>query len=158
MFRLWRTEWFERIPPTEQVDFGDGKQVSAADLLEGHARRLTAHNAARAGIDDPAAAQTDQQQIRTVAPTLAPLTELAREVADTLPDTTPTPYFRATLNQALTQTHRQHHAQRVLGIRPTPTPSHHWHNLFIVAFVLTVVSLGLTVVRLPRGRARSSHC
>ncbi|MCB0065038.1 MAG: hypothetical protein KDE19_23100, partial [Caldilineaceae bacterium] len=83
MLRLWRLEWFERTPPIEQVDFGNGRQVSAVDLLEGHARYLNKRERSTQFDAHPT--------INTVAPTLTPLTDLAAEVAHTLPDAEPTP-------------------------------------------------------------------
>ncbi|MEZ4673882.1 MAG: hypothetical protein R2932_06500 [Caldilineaceae bacterium] len=150
MIRLWRAEWFQRTPPIDQVDFGNGHQVSAADLLDGHFRRLTVEADSSSSLSaEPQPDRFDdhlQQQIDAIVPTLTPLTDLAETLAHAMPDAEPTPYFRDTLNKALTQTHRQHHAQRVLGIRQTASEQDHWRVLFWVTFMLTVVSLGLVLI------------
>lgn len=142
MFRLWRLEWFERTPLIEQVDFGNGQHMSAVDLLEGHFRYITGR--------DRTAKQDSHTTINPIAPTLTPLTDLAEDVAQTLPDAGPTPYFKDTLNKGLILTHRQHHAQRVLGIRPHMEESYAWRDWFVVSLILTVVSLGVVSICIPR--------
>lgn len=142
MIRLWRTEWFERTPPIEEVDFGCGYKISAADLVDGHAERLTSRTK-QLRSDEASVNGELGDAIDRVAPTIKPLTDLAEEVAHTLPDAEPTAYFRDTLNKALTQTHRQHHAQQILGIRPTAVEEQGWRSWFVVSFVLTVVSLSV---------------
>lgn len=146
MIRLWRTEWFERTPPTEQVDFGHGQIVSADDILDGHFQQLTAQNSRHPSIHplSPEQAQQERQtKIEQVAPQLTHLTDLAEQVAETLPDAQPTMHFRSTLNKALTETHRQHSAQRTIGIRPTPTDSREWTNLLILGLILMILTMGV---------------
>lgn len=142
MVRLWRTEWFERTSPIERVDFGNGQQISVVDLLEGHFRYIFGQQRS--------AAHDVHTTINTIAPTLTPLTDLAEEVAQTLPATGPTPYFKDTLNKGLILTHRQHHAQRMLGIRPTVEKTYAWRDWFVVSLILTIISLGLVSIRVPK--------
>lgn len=157
MIRLWRAEWFERTPPIEEVDFGNGRQVSAADLLDGHFHRLTTPST-DGNSQQPSETASEEVRIpvendfktaiNVVAPTLTPLTELAEEIVETMPEAGPTPHFRDTLNQALTQTHRQQRAQETLGIRPIPVEGNHrLRNWLVVTIVLTVISLGIVVLQ-----------
>lgn len=149
MIRLWRIEWFERTPPIEQVDFGNGHQVSAVDLLDGHFHQLTAQsdniNPTTTPLVVVQSASDRHAKIKIVAPTLTPLTDLAEAVADVVPEAHPTPDFRSTLNKALTETHRQHRAQRTLGIRPTVSNDNSWHNLLIVTVLMAVITLGVAL-------------
>jgi hypothetical protein len=141
MIRLWRITWLERTPPIEEVDFGFGQRVSAADLLEGHFHQLAT------ATTEPAAQQAKARHaiIEVVAPTLTPLTDLAETVAQTIPEAHPTAHFRSTLNKALTETHRQHSAQRTLGIRSTPAEPHGWQSILIVSLILTVITFGVAL-------------
>lgn len=135
--------WLERTPPIEEVDFGFGQHVSAADLLDGHFHQLTATSESSA----PAAQQAQARHtiIEVVAPTLTPLTDLAETVAQTIPEAHPTDHFRSTLNKALTETHRQHSAQRTLGIRPTRPEPRDWQSIFLVTLLLTVITFGVAL-------------
>jgi len=145
MIRLWRIDWFERTPPIEQVDFGNGQQISAVDLLDGHFHQLTAQSDQR----------ERQAKLAVVAPTLTPLTDLAEAVAETVPEIHPTSDFRNTLNKALTETHRQHHAQRVLGIRSVEPDTSYWRNLLLISVLMAIITVGVAFhgQHLARSRA-----
>ncbi len=131
--------WFSERTPIEQVDFGDGRAISAADLLDGHFQRLATQ---------PLPVEHDlHTTIAVVAPTLTPLTDLAEAVAHTLPLAQPTPQFRDTLYKALEQTHRQHHAQRILGTRPIVTESHEVHAWLMIGVAFTMVGIVLAFYR-----------
>ncbi|MCB0128978.1 MAG: hypothetical protein KDE58_42220 [Caldilineaceae bacterium] len=148
MIRLWRTEWFERIPPTEQVYFGNGQIVSADDILDGHFQQITGHSEQNSSANSLTTKQAQQERhtkIEQIAPHLTPLTDLAENVAETMADAQPTTHFRTTLNKALTETHRQHSAQRTIGIRTTQAHDDEWKNLMIVGLIITVLTLGVAL-------------
>ena len=75
------------------------------------------------------------------------MTDLAEEVAHTLPVAQPTPQFRDTLYKALEQTHRQHHAQRVLGTRPQVVETNEVHAWLIIGTAFTIVGIVLAFYR-----------
>jgi hypothetical protein len=147
MIRLWRREWFERTPPIEEVDFGNGHRVSAADVLDGHFHQLAAHSGnTQQNSTLPVAlhtAQDRQAMIEVVAPTLTPLIDLAEAVAQRMPEAQPTAHFRHTLNKALTETHRQHSAQQTLGIRQFQAEEPGWHKFVVVSLILMVITVGV---------------
>lgn len=131
--------WFSERTPIEQIDFGEGRAVSAADLLDGHFQRL-----ATQPVSPSLSGEHDlHTTIAVVAPTLTPLTDLAEEVAETMPLAQPTPHFRDTLYKALEQTHRQHHAQRVLGTRPVATENNEVHGWLVIGVVFTIAGIFL---------------
>ena len=136
-------DWFSERTPIEQVDFGNGRAVSAADLLDGHFQRL----ATQPVPQSLSGAHELHTTIAVVAPTLTPLTDLAEEVAHTLPVAQPTPQFRDTLYKALEQTHRQHHAQRVLGTRPQVVETNEVHAWLIIGTAFTIVGIVLAFYR-----------
>ncbi len=130
--------------PAEKVDLGNGRFVEGEDVLESHfhnqldAPRLTVH------------VEGDLNRALTaLAPGLASLTELAEEVDQLVPRVQPTPQFRQDLHKALELTHRQHHAQRVLGTRiDTPEPQTAWGMLsLIVVIVVSVISVTVYLYR-----------
>ena len=140
--------WFSERTPIEQVDFGDGRAVSAADLLDGHFQRL-----ATQPPSEPLIVPIERDlhaTIAVVAPTLTPLTDLAEEVAHTLPLAQPTPQFRDTLYKALEQTHRQHHAQRVLGTRPQVVETNEVHTWLVIGVVFTIAGIFLMLYKRRR--------
>ena len=143
--------WFSERTPIEQVDFGNGRAVSAADLLDGHFQRL----ATQPVPQSLSGAHELHTTIAVVAPTLTPLTDLAEEVAHTLPVAQPTPQFRDTLYKALEQTHRQHHAQRILGTRPTVVENNEVHSWLVIGVVFTIAGIFLMLYK--RRRLPVSH-
>ena len=138
--------WFSERTPIEQVDFGNGRAVSAADLLDGHFQRL----ATQPVPQSLSGAHELHTTIAVVAPTLTPLTDLAEEVAHTLPVAQPTPQFRDTLYKALEQTHRQHHAQRVLGTRPQVVETNEVHTWLVIGVVFTIAGIFLMLYKRRR--------
>lgn len=134
----WAELWpFWKQQPLEQtsIDMGNGRTISAEDVLDGHFHRL-ATTTVQVQVKDNL-----QAAITVVAPTLAPLTELASEVAQAVPVAQPAPQFRHDLQKALELTHRQHSAQRKLGARP-PQPQTNWGTIgAIIAGLLIVVGL-----------------
>jgi hypothetical protein len=137
MIRFWGFLQFGDQPdaPAEKVDLGNGRFVEAEDVLESHfsnrldTPRLTVH------------VEGDLNQALTVlAPGLASLTELAEEVDQLVPRVQPTPQFRHDLHKALELTHRQHHAQRVLGTRvERPEQQRPWTLVAIIVVVAACV-------------------
>ena len=120
---FWRGETL----PQGGIDLGNGRMMGAEDVLEGHYRRLASHRPSAGG--QPATRQVAVQvgdnltvAITVLAPTLAPLTQLAEQVSGVVPVVGPEPQFRQNLHQALERTHRQQAAQRALGTRPAPRP------------------------------------
>ena len=119
-------------PPVEQVDLGNGRVVGGEEVLDSHfsnrldAPRLTVH------------VEGDLNRALTaLAPGLASLTELAEKVDEAVPRAQPAPQFRQDLQKALELTHRQHHAQRVLGTRvETPAPGVPWTMLVLLLVVI----------------------
>ncbi len=93
------------------IDLGDGRQLRAEDVLEGHFRRLAASTCQSEELRVQVT-PTFSAAIRVMAPQLAPLTQIAEELASTFPNVSPAPDFRRDLHQALEMAHRQHTAQR----------------------------------------------
>jgi hypothetical protein len=121
--------WMQRVGhifrreslPQGGIDLGNGRILGAEDVLEGHYRRLSTRQAATRQVavqvgDNLTAA------IAVLAPDLVPLTEVAEQVSGAVPYVAPEPHFRENLHQALERTHRQHAAQRVLGVRQAARP------------------------------------
>ena len=142
MIRFWGfLQWSDQPDaPVTPVDLGNGCSVKAEDLLDSHftnridAPRLTVH------------VEGDLNKALTaLAPGLASLTELAEEVDQAVPRAQPTPQFRQDLQKALELTHKQHHAQRVLGTRvETPEAQIPWSMLSrVVLLVACTISLTL---------------
>lgn len=142
MIRFWGfLQWSDQPDaPVTPVDLGNGRSVQAEDLLDSHftnridAPRLTVH------------VEGDLNRALTaLAPGLASLTELAEEVDQAVPRAQPTPQFRQDLQKALELTHKQHHAQRVLGTRvETPEAQMPWSMLsLVVLLVAFTISLML---------------
>lgn len=125
---VWNRQTVEKAP----IDMGNGRLISAEDLLDGHFRRLATTTVQVQVKPDLQAA------ITVVAPTLAPLTELASEVARAVPVAQPAPRFRQDLQRALELTHRQQAAQRKLGTRPAPA-ERHWGMLGGLAAGLLII-------------------
>ena len=109
MLQRRATAWPWRRPKTiSAIDLGGGRLVPPEDLLEGHFHRLTqpvnpqpATHAQR-GQDVSVQVSPDMRAtIRVVAPTLAPLAQLAEELIARLTFVKPTPQFRADLQRAL---------------------------------------------------------
>lgn len=131
--------------PVTPVDLGNGRIVKAEDLLDSHftnrigAPRLTVH------------VEGDLNKALTaLAPGLASLTELAEEVDQAVPRAQPTPQFRQDLQKALELTHKQHHAQRVLGTRvETPEAQTPWGMLSLVVLLVTC-TIGITLYLMKR--------
>jgi hypothetical protein len=149
-------QWFffarRRTQPEDTgpaIDMGDGRFLTAADLLEGHYHRLATQTVAVQVKPDL------QSAITVVAPELAPLTAVASEVAQAMPRVQPAAHFRADLHRALELTHRQQHAQRVLGTRTPETESDLPWSLLILLASLVVVLAGLLWFR-QHQRSRQS--
>lgn len=137
-------QWWQREPlPKGGIDMGDGRQLGAEDVLEGHFRRVAARRR-------PSTRQVSVQvgdnltvAIAVLAPDLAPLTELAEQVSGAVPLVEPEPQFREHLHQALERTHRQHAAQRALGTRPAPRPKPTYRLHWWVALAGLLATLAL---------------
>lgn len=140
MIRFWGFFHMARQPEAlaEKVDLGNGHTVAGEDLLDSHftnrldTPRLTVH------------VEGDLNRALTaLAPGLASLTELAERVDEAVPRAQPAPQFRQDLQKALELTHRQHHAQRVLGTRvETPDREASWT---IIALLLLVIVCTVSV-------------
>lgn len=96
------------------IDLGDGRQLRAEDVLEGHFQRLAASTCHSEELRVQVT-PTLSAAIRVMAPQLAPLTQIAEELASTFPTVSPAPDFRRDLHNALEMAHRQHAAQRAAG-------------------------------------------
>jgi hypothetical protein len=142
---LW-SELRGRLLPQNQanrkIDMGNGRFATAADLLEGHFHRLATQTVTVQLKPDLQAA------ITVVAPELAPLTAVASEVAHAMPQVQPGEQFRQELHRALELTHRQHHAQRILGTRPPAEEmqSSWWLAALLVGVVVALL-LGRSLLR-----------
>jgi hypothetical protein len=155
IFEQWRDtlrhNWSQWLLPAAiqadepQIDMGNGYFLSSTDLLEGHYHRLTTRTV-NVQVDPDL-----QAAITVVAPTLAPLTEVANEVADTMPKVQPQAQFRADLHRALELTHRQHQAQRVLGTRQTPAVD---KRAEVARWGVALALLGVLCVWIYRSRRR----
>lgn len=134
--------------PPAKVDLGDGRFVAAEDVLDSHftnrldTPRLTVH------------VEGDLNRALTaLAPGLASLTELAEEVDQAVPRAQPTAQFRQDLHKALELTHRQHHAQRVLGTRvETPETQTPWK--LIALLIVVIVCMASVTGYLSKRRAK----
>lgn len=134
MIRFWGFFHMAGQPelPADKVDLGNGQIVQGEDVLDSHftnrldTPRLTVH------------VEGDLNRALTaLAPGLASLTELAEKVDEAVPRAQPAPQFRQDLQKALELTHRQHHAQRVLGTRvETPEPGVPWTMLALILMVI----------------------
>ena len=134
MIRFWGFLNLSEQPEAtaEQVDLGNGRVVGGEDVLDSHftnrldTPRLTVH------------VEGDLNRALTaLAPGLASLTELAEKVDEAVPRAQPAPQFRQDLQKALELTHRQHHAQRLLGTRvETPEPGIPWTMLALLLVVI----------------------
>ena len=147
MIRFWGfLQWSDQPDaPVTPVDLGNGCSVKAEDLLDSHftnridAPRLTVHVEGELN-----------KALTALAPGLASLTELAEEVDQAVPRAQPTPQFRQDLQKALELTHKQHHAQRVLGTRvETPEAQIPWSMLSLVV-LLVACTISLTLYLLKR--------
>ena len=147
MIRFWGfLQWSDQPDaPVTPVDLGNGCSVKAEDLLDSHftnridAPRLTVHVEGELN-----------KALTALAPGLASLTELAEEVDQAVPRAQPTPQFRQDLQKALELTHKQHHAQRVLGTRvETPEVQIPWSMLSLVV-LLVACTISLTLYLLKR--------
>lgn len=147
MIHFWGfLQWSDQPDtPVAPVDLGNGRTVKAEDVLDSHftnridAPRLTVH------------VEGDLNKALTaLAPGLASLTELAEEVDQAVPRAQPTPQFRQDLQKALELTHKQHHAQRVLGTRvETPEPPMPWSMISLVV-LLVACTISLTLYLMKR--------
>jgi len=146
MIRFWGFLQFQdqQLDPAEKIDLGNGRFVEGEDVLDSHFQsqletpRLTVH------------VEGDlNRALAALAPGLAALTELAEEVDQLVPRVQPAPQFRHDLHKALELTHRQHHAQRVLGTRvEIPDPQTPWGMIsFLVVIVVSVVSMTIYLYR-----------
>lgn len=152
MIRFWGFfQWSDQPEmPVEPVDLGNGHIVKAEDLLDSHftnrvdAPRLTVH------------VEGDLNKALTaLAPSLASLTELAEEVDQAVPRAQPTPQFRQDLQKALELTHRQHHAQRVLGTRVELPESQVPWSMIALMVVLFACTFSVTRYWMKRRNARA---
>lgn len=147
------TEWWQRRRGRDfpGIDLGNGRTLTAEEVLEGHYRRVAA---LRRPSVQQAAVQVDNNlpvAIAVLAPDLAPLTHLAEDVSVVMPPVEPTADFRRNLHDALERTHRQHNAQRILGARPARRASHSLQRSWILAAVVTVV-VGVLALLLWQGQ------
>lgn len=142
--------------PPAGIDFGNGAQLGAEDVLETHFQRLARTRTVPIQVGDNLVGA-----IAVLAPQLAPLTLLAEDVAYALPPVQPASTFRTTLHHALEQTHRQHTAQRMLGTRlesracVTPRP-HGARILIAVLLGLCALAIG-TWFFAPKRRSLQSE-
>jgi hypothetical protein len=121
-----------------QIDMGNGRYLTAADLLEGHYRRLATQTVTVQLKPNLQAA------ITVLAPELAPLTEVASEMVEAMPRIQPANQFRQDLHRALELTHRQQQAQRVLGTRtPVESGDLPWTLLLVLTSLVAVLALAL---------------
>lgn len=101
--RVFLWPW-QRTKTEHGIDLGGGRLVPAEDLLEGHFKRMAQPAAPGGrGAQDVSVRVGPEMNaaIRVVAPSLAPLAQVAEELAAKLTLVTPTPQFRADLQRAL---------------------------------------------------------
>ena len=155
MLRIWPVTWFEELPQAKPIELGNGQVISVEDALEGHFQRLETAKRTVQGMTISAEERLDAA-IEAVAPHLTPLTGLANEVAAATPIAQPNESFRETLHKALEETHRQHQAHRILGIRQEQS-SHGFSQqiLFTSVFILTALLVGWLVHRRKQQRVLS---
>jgi hypothetical protein len=159
-----RGRWFgraQRRSARNSIDLGGGHRVAPEDLLEGHFRRLATDWAASLTPQPalaPAGPRTQEVRvqvaprldtaIRVVAPTLAPLAQIAEELAAKIPTVQPPAQFRAELHEALEQAHRRHLEQQSLSPLPAPRRTLPW----LLAGLLAALGLAGVALWLLRRR------
>ena len=142
--RKMKTQIKDEIDPKMKINLGKGQTIHAIDVVEGHAQRLrkAKTNAAPAGSE-----QAITSAVRTVAPEVAPLTDLALNIANNSTNAQPASKFRKELQQALETSHRQQSVRRSLGIQaPAKKDPPWWQSswfLFVVATLLIIVTVGI---------------
>ncbi len=135
--------WVVAEEPLESkgLDLGNGVVLKAEDVVDSHAKRLQTRNGS-ASLS-PA--------LRSLAPDLAPLTDLAQSVADQSPDARPADKFRSDLQRALETSHKQQTVRRTLGIQPAAKVDPPvWQSPWFVALLLGVVMTWMFFYRRQR--------
>lgn len=152
----WHFVWpwqREEIQFATAVDLGGGRMVSAEDIVDGHAQRLhkeTRHEA------DKSTSTNLTNAVRTVAPELAPLTDLAQKIADQSTKAQPDGKFRSDLQQALESTYRQQHVRRKLGLQLAAQKDPlWWQSPWLLGAVLVVMVVALRLLYRQSRRATS---
>lgn len=137
----WMPTWAGR-KPAEGIDLGGGRTLPAEDVLESHFRRLAQERhqpGVRAQDVRIEVAPNIKAAIRVMAPTLAPLTEIAEELALKINSVEPEPNFRSELHRALEEAHRQMAAQRAAQ------PQSRWFQSPVLWAGLVAATSALTV-------------
>lgn len=142
---------WQRTKLSKGIDLGGGRFVPAEDLLEGHFRRMALPVAApvQAASVQNVRVQVNADTsaaIRVVAPSLAPLTQVAEELAARLTSVKPTPQFRADLHRALEAELRR----RVEADAAPSEPRSAW--AWLAAAIITALGLAGIALWLLRRR------
>lgn len=145
MESLQGRNWPLRRQPAwkQPIDLGGGRVVRPEDLLEGHYLRLA--QSPREGAAEAQDVQVHvsgelRAAIRVVAPSLAPLTQVAEELASRITSVQPAQQFRSDLQRALEEEHRRRLAAGLMEGPETPT----W--AWVAAGVLTTLGLAGAVL------------
>ncbi|MEZ4658566.1 MAG: hypothetical protein R2911_13425 [Caldilineaceae bacterium] len=160
--------WFspEDEPSLPGLDMGNGRTLSAEDVLDGHFQRL-ADQAVQTDADPTDTAHPKPVRklgpaIHKLSPDLALLTDLADNLADQTVQAHPAPQFRQNLHNALEKAHQEQAAKRVLGIQSEPLtdtwrlgPWNGWTVLLVSAS--TIVGLFVAVKLYRRATTRAAR-
>jgi hypothetical protein len=139
-------------PQREAIDLGGGHRMAPEDVLESHFRRIHGPPIVLRTQDvSVQVAPNFQSAIRVVAPTLAPLTQIAEELATRFPTVQPATDFRNELQRALEEAHRLKTEKR--GI-PAGLPRFR-RSRWVTATATTLAVLGLVGVVLWLLRRKS---
>lgn len=95
------------------IDIGGGLHITPEDVLESHFRRLALQGNPQLSQEVSIQVRPNlHSAIRVVAPTLAPLTQIAEELATRIPTMQPSADFRSELHRELELAHRRQTEQR----------------------------------------------
>ncbi|MEZ4709724.1 MAG: hypothetical protein R3A44_21125 [Caldilineaceae bacterium] len=160
--------WFSPAdePSLPGIDMGNGRTLSAEEVLDGHFQGL-ADQASPVDADPSNSAQQKPARnlgpaIHKLSPDLAPLTDLADDLAQQSKPAQPTPQFRQNLHNALERAHQEQMAKRVLGIQSEPLtdtwrlgPWSGWAVLLVSAS--TIAGLFVAVKLYRRATTRAAY-
>lgn len=111
-----RRRWQQMRKERRSIDLGGGYRISPEDVLESHFRQIAGPPIVLRTQDVGVQVTPNlHTAIRVVAPTLAPLAQIAEELTTRMPTVQPAANFRSELHMALEEAHRVQTAQRIIA-------------------------------------------